>query len=47
MASGVYVMVARVPTRRKFDDLIESLYAIVDLARFIFRGGTATDDRID
>jgi len=47
MASGVYALVARGGGHHRLDDLLDGLYAIIDLARLIFRGRTAIDDGVD
>ena len=47
MATGNCVMVAHVAAPRKVDNVIECFYAIIDLARFIFRGRASTDDGLD
>ena len=47
MATGKCAMVAHVVVPRKVDDLIERFYAIIDLARLIFRGRASTNDGLD
>ena len=47
MAAGKCAMVAHVGAPRKVDDLIECFYAVIDLARLIFRGRTSIDDGLD
>ena len=47
MATGKCAMVSYVAAPRKVDDLIECFYAIIDLARLIFRGRKSTDDGLD
>lgn len=47
MASGTYAVVARVAARHRLDDLLDCLYAIINLARLIIRGKTGIDNGMD